>query len=177
MNLSTKAIHLFLELQKVVNAETSKIFGPIIAEVERHGQEFLLFPPVESTTWVEWLVKSPDRHNFDSPHYLFLMLQPAETNGIVLRLVARLGAGFGLGFGGMPNTLQWEAYKELFRTGQISNIDVEDEIFYTDVILRHLAWFGRKREINPEVIAKRMSSWAGKLYMKQVEFMSKEEEE
>ena len=175
MNLSTKAIHLFLELQEIVTIETSKIFRPIIEEVERHGQEFLLFPPVESTTWVEWLVKSPERHNFKYPHYLFLMIQQAEKNGFSLRLVARLGAGFGLGFGGRPNTLNWEAYKELFRTGQISNIDVEDEIFYTDVILRHLAWFGRKREINPEVIAKRIIAWAGKLYMKQVEFMSKEE--
>ena len=86
----------------------------------------------------------------------------------------------GLGHGwvrvwGYAQYSHWEAYKELFRTGQISNIDVEDEVFYTDVILRHLAWFGRKREINPEVIAKRIISWAGKLYMKQVEFMSKEE--
>jgi hypothetical protein len=175
MELSKKTIHLFLDLQEIINPETSKIFRPIIEEVEHHGQEFLLFPPVESTIWVEWLVKSPDRHNFKYPHYLFLMIQPAETNGLVLRLVARLGAGFGLGFGGRPKTLNWEAYSELFRTGQISNIDVEDEVFYTDVILRHLAWFGQKREINPEVIAKRIISWAGKLYMKQVEFMSKEE--
>jgi hypothetical protein len=175
MNLSIKAICMFLDLQEIVTPITSKIFRPIIAEVERHGQEFLLFPPVESTTWVEWLVKSPERHNFDYPHYLFFMIQEAGKNGLVLRLVARLGAGFGLGFGGRPKTLNWEAYKELFRTGQISNIDVEDEVFYTDVILRHLAWFGRKREINPEVIAKRIISWAGKLYMKQVEFMSKEE--
>ena len=168
---STQAIHLFLDLQEIVTPITSKIFRPIIEEVERHGQEFLLFPPVESTTWVEWLVKSPDRHNFKYPHYLFLLIQQAGENGLVLRLVARLGAGFG----GMPNTLQWEAYKELFRTGQISNIDVEDEVFYTDVILRHLAWFGRKREINPEVVAKRIIFWAGKLYMKQEEFLSKEE--
>ena len=172
MNTFTK-IQQFLDLQEIVNPETSKIFRPIIAEVERHGQEFLLFPPVESTTWVEWLVKSPERHNFKYPHYLFLMIQQAGKNGLVLRLVARLGAGFGLGFGGRPKTLNWEAYKELFRTRQISNIDVEDEVFYTDVILRQLAWFRREGEINPEVIAKSIIAWAGKLYTMQVEFMSK----
>lgn len=172
MNTFTK-IQQFLELQEIVTIKTSKIFRPIINEVERHGQEFLLFPPVESTTWVEWLVKSPERNNFKYPHYLFLIIQQAEKNGLVMRLVARLGAGFGLGFGGRPNTLRWEAYKELFRTGQISNIDVEDELFYTDAILRQLAWFRREGEINPEVIAKRIIAWAGKLYTKQVELMSK----
>jgi hypothetical protein len=170
MIISNK-IQQFLELQEIVTRRTAKIFRPIIAEVERHGQEFLLFPPVESTTWVEWLVKSPERLHFEYPHYLFLMIEQAGKNDFGLRLLARLGARLRE----TPNTLHREAYKELFRTGQISNIDVEDEVYYSDVIVRQLARFRREGENNPEVIAKRIISWAGKLYVKQEEFMSKEE--
>jgi hypothetical protein len=164
-----KRIWMFLESQKSVTHRTAKIFRPIINEVKRQGQKFLLFPAVESTTWVEWLVKSPERLHFEYPHYLFLMIQQAGKNDFGLRLLARLGARLG----DTPNTLHREAYKELFRTGQISNIDVEDEVYYCDVIVRQLAWFRREGENNPEVIAKSITDWAEKLYTKQVEILSK----
>jgi hypothetical protein len=91
MNLSTKTIHLFLELQKIVNHETWEIFLPIIEEVARQDKDGLLSQPIVSTTWVEWVIKSPELENFDYPHYLFLKIYTNGQDDIDLQLVARVG--------------------------------------------------------------------------------------
>ena len=154
MKLSTKAIRLFLECQKVVNPETSKIFRPIIAEVARQDKEALLSMPIESTTWIEWVIKSPELDNFDYPHYLFLMITAGNYDLTSnLHLVARVG--------GTPDTHHREAHKESFRTGQKSIIIGDDDgIVYADAGLRPLERFPENGKIKPEVIAKRILKYA-----------------
>jgi hypothetical protein len=79
----------FLDLKKIVNTESSKIFRLIIEEVERQDKKLLLFPPVTDTLSVKWLVMVPVPDDCFAGHYYYLALtiQPdQETDEVSLVL-------------------------------------------------------------------------------------------
>ncbi|MFA4901886.1 MAG: hypothetical protein WC600_03985 [Desulfobaccales bacterium] len=77
---------------------------------ERQGQKVLLFPPVESTMWVEWPIKRPKGDYFVYYHYVSLMIQPGqETNDLNLVVVARIADS--------PKKFVREIFKERHRAG------------------------------------------------------------
>jgi hypothetical protein len=173
MELSKKTIRLFLDLQEIINPETSKILQPIIAEVERQRQKVLLSPPVVSTTWVEWQFKKPQDDVFKCYHYIFLLIQPGQAaDDLDLCLIARLG--------GLPNAVEREVIKEHYRTGRRRTawvgdmpewLDEEEEseeglydLVYSNEELGELERFSLKGEIKPEVVAARIVAHAKEIY-------------
>ena len=92
MTMYTK-IQQFLDLQEIVNAETSKIFKPIRDEVERQDKKYILFPPVTDTLSVEWLVRCSKRSFISNFVYLVLKIEPSqETDELTLVLASHEGA-------------------------------------------------------------------------------------
>lgn len=115
MNFSTKVIRLFLELQELVNHETSQIFRPIIEEVERQGEGVLLFPPVQGTLWAEWLVKPPKNMPFNHYRHLLLMVQQASGDELTLVLADR--------YAGKPDDLKRIILIENYRAGRLARYE------------------------------------------------------
>ena len=111
MTLYTKTLHHFVDLEQIVRDETWKIFHPILVEVERQGEEVLLFPPVRGTLWVEWLVKPPEGIPTEFYRHLLLMVQLARFSELNLVLVER--------YEGKPDDLDREIFTEHYRAGRI----------------------------------------------------------
>jgi hypothetical protein len=90
MDLYSK-IRQFLDLEEIVKAETSKIFEPIIAEVQRQDKKLLLtWPITESPLSVKWVVFRPKGFFVSSFYYLVLKVEPAqETDALSLCLASR----------------------------------------------------------------------------------------
>lgn len=84
-------IRQFLDLEEIVNAETSKIFQPIIAEVRRRDKQDLLHSPItESPLSVKWVVFRPKGFLVSFFYYLVLKVEPSqETDELNLVLASR----------------------------------------------------------------------------------------
>jgi hypothetical protein len=88
MELYSK-IRQFVDLQRNVKTETSKIFEPIRDEVERKDKKDLLFPPVTNTLSIKWLVEVPESYLSTYYYYLVLMIHPdQETDEVNLVLTS-----------------------------------------------------------------------------------------
>jgi len=171
MDLPTKLIRHFLDCQEIVNAETWKIVRPIIDEVERQGEEVLLFPPVEGTFWTEWLVKPSEGIPTELYRHLMLLVQLARFSELNLVLVERCE--------GMPNELKRQIFTEHYRAGRIrydwrpfrnvmQRIAGEEETQqadpYLDYGIEELARFPLKKKIKPKAIAERILLEAIKIH-------------
>jgi hypothetical protein len=174
MELSTKLIRHFLDLQEIVNAETWKIVRPIIDEVERQGEEVLMFPPVHGIFWTEWLVKPSEGIPTERYRHLLLMVYLAPFSELNLVLIER--------YEGKPDELDREILKEDYRAGRLPFVlppflkimewkaNREEERkkgSYSDYGLDEFARFPLKRKINAKRIAERIVSEARKIHGEQ----------
>jgi hypothetical protein len=120
MELYTNIIQL-LGLQGSVNTETSQIFEPILAEVERQDIKYLLFPPITDTLSLKWLVRRSILNFVSNFIYLVLKVEPSqETDALTLVLSSHReelpNEAFMAKFGNTPQYLS--KYLDSLKTGE-----------------------------------------------------------
>jgi hypothetical protein len=186
MELST-AIREFPDLKKFLRAETMTIFQPILEEVERQDKKLLLFPPVQETLAVKWLVMHP-KSTMPPPYYqyLYLVIKAARESGEMELVISERN-------GGIPDELFLEFFKENPRTEpkvvwdrvnlswikfnwdeseepeevyEPQEIDDSDHDYEDE-----LGRFSLNAEIKPEVIAKKIVVEARRIYRWQTRFV------
>ena len=175
MKLYDKVFFYSFFLQEIIRVETEKIFQPIMEQVELQGEGVLLFPPIQGTTWAEWIVKSPE--GLPSNHYrhLLLMLQEGPNEEIILGLTDR--------YVGKPDNLARLIATEDYRAGRIPISEFElpnskiqgeplkdeewKEDFSIDEGLTILAWQPLKEKINAKAVAERIIAEGRKMQEEQ----------
>jgi hypothetical protein len=171
MELFTKLIRHFLDLQEIMNTETWKIVRPIIEEVERQGEEVLLFPPVRGTFWTEWLVKPTKGIPTERYRHLMLMVYLAPFSELYLVLIER--------YVGKPDEFNREIFTQHYRAGRLpydqppffkvmklkeNGVDEREKGSYSDFGLDELARFPIKAKNKPKAVAERIVSEAQRIH-------------
>jgi hypothetical protein len=155
MELYSK-IRQFVDLQEIVEAETSKIFQPIIKAVQRRDKQDLLHSPItESPLSVKWVVFRPKGFFVSFFYYLVLKVEPSqETDELNLVLASR--------WDDIPQEVDLESEKKLTMNELLADTadldepgeDEPDKLYGLDNL--ELARFPLNGENNPAVVAKKI---------------------